>query len=79
MTLTQDVRALKTDVHKVSSSHQTLEPFLDAEKLAEILGVDVVYIYSLARAGRVPSLKIGKYRRFSPRDIRSWLERKSRG
>jgi excisionase family DNA binding protein len=76
LTLVQDVRALKADVQRLSDNQQSLEPFWDADQVAKILGVDVAYVYSQARSRKIPSVKLGKYRRFSPDQIRKWLDRK---
>jgi excisionase family DNA binding protein len=40
------------------------------------LGVETAYLYSLARNGKIPSFKLGKYRRFSPDHLKGWLNRK---
>jgi excisionase family DNA binding protein len=55
----------------------TLESLLDAEQVAQILGVDTAYVYSRARAKKIPSVKLGKYRKFSPSQIKKWLDRKN--
>ena len=72
----QDVRSVKTELLKESSKVQALEPLLDAEALAKILGVDTAYVYSQARARQIPSVRLGKYRRFTPNSIKKWLDRK---
>jgi excisionase family DNA binding protein len=79
LTLVQRVRAVRTDLNKALESGHKLEPFLDTDAVAKLLDVDTAYIYSLARAGKIPSFKLGKYRRFSPLHIRKWLERKATG
>ena len=77
LTLVQEVRALKAEVGRVSRNQQTLEPLLDAEQVAKILGVDTAYVYSQARSRKLPSIKLGKYRRFSPVQLQKWLDRKA--
>ena len=54
-----------------------LEPLLDAEDVAKILGVDTAYVYSLARDRKIPSVKLGKYRKFSSSQVKKWLDRKN--
>ncbi len=56
----------------------TLEPLLDADRVAEILGVEVAYVHAQARAGKLPSIKVGKYRKFSPAQLKKWLDRQAR-
>ena len=46
----QDIRSIKAAIQSQSNGNPTLEPLLEAEELAEILRVDVPYIYSQARA-----------------------------
>ncbi|MFQ5917819.1 MAG: helix-turn-helix domain-containing protein [Candidatus Binatia bacterium] len=55
----------------------TLEPLLDAGEVAQILEVDTAYVYSQARAKKIPSVRLGKYRKFSPPQIKKWLDRKN--
>jgi excisionase family DNA binding protein len=50
---------------------------LEAEDVARILGVEIAYVYSQARAHKIPSVKIGKYRKFSPTALKKWLDRKN--
>ncbi len=42
----------------------TPEPFVDIEAAAKFLGVKVSYLYEECRLGRIPSYKLGKFRRF---------------
>ncbi len=73
----QEVRSIKGEIQKQGNGSPTLEPLLDVEELAKILGLDVDYIYRQAQAGKIPSRKIGKYRKFQPSKIQSWLEKKN--
>ena len=73
----QEVRSIKAELQKNSKVSPSIESLLDAEKVAEILGVDKAYIYTQARSGKMPSIKLGKYRRFSPSKIKKWLDRKN--
>ena len=73
----QEIRSIKAAIQSHSNGNHTLEPLLEPEELAKILHVDVPYIYSLARAKKIPSLKLGKYRKFSPSQIKKWLDRKN--
>jgi excisionase family DNA binding protein len=73
----QDIRSIKTEIQKQTGTNPKLEPLLEAEEVAKLLGVDVGYVYSQARAKKIPSVKIGKYRKFSPSQLKKWLDRKN--
>ena len=73
----QEVRSIKAEIQKQVNGNPSLEPLLDVEELAKILGLDVDYIYRQAQTGKIPSKKIGKYRKFQPSKIQSWLEKKN--
>jgi excisionase family DNA binding protein len=73
----QEVRSIKAEIEKQANECATLEPLLEAEEVAKILGVDVGYIYSQARSKKIPSLKLGKYRKFCPSQLKKWLDRKN--
>ncbi len=77
ISLLQEIRCVKAEIQEKANANHTLEPLLEAEELAKILRVDVPYIYSQARAKKIPSLKLGKYRKFSPSQIKKWLDRKN--
>jgi excisionase family DNA binding protein len=74
----QELRAVKAEIQKQTNG-ATLEPLLEPEQVAGILGVDVRHVYAQARSGKIPSVMIGKYRRFSQTQLQKWLERKSNG
>lgn len=73
----QEIRSLRTEVQKATSANPALEPLLDSEQVAKILGVDPGYVYSQARAKKIPSVRFGKYRRFCPAQLKKWIERKN--
>lgn len=73
----QEVRSIKAEIQKQGNGNPTLEPLLEAEEVAKILGVDTGYVYSQARARKIPSIKMGKYRKFSPSQLKKWLDRKN--
>ena len=52
------------------------EPFVDIEKAAEFLSVPVSWLYEQCRLGKVPSRKIGKYRRFRLSELDAWVNTK---
>jgi len=56
----------------------TLSPGLDcrlltAEEVAERMQVTVAWVHEMARREEMPSLKLGKFRRFSSEAIEEWL------
>lgn len=50
-----------------------MEPLLSARELADILGVNLNYVYEQAADGRLPSYKIGGNRRFRASEVEEWL------
>jgi excisionase family DNA binding protein len=71
----QEIRAVKTDIGQHTTTGPILEALLEAEDVAKLLGVDVGYVYSQAAGGKIPSIKLGKYRKFSPSQLKKWLDR----
>ena len=55
------------------------EPLLDAPQVAEILGMRVDFIYSLARRGEIPHLRLGRSLRFRRESIDTWLRDQEQG
>jgi len=53
------------------------QPLLTAEQVAGLLGIprSSVYDYARRRHEPMPSLQIGRHRRFVQEDIESWLRR----
>jgi excisionase family DNA binding protein len=48
---------------------------LTAEQLAKILSVSKVTVFKQAKAGRIPSFRIGSCVRFDPRAVANWLRK----
>ena len=48
----------------------------DTRKTAEFLGLQPDTVRIMARLQRIPALKLGHRWRFSPKEIRAWLETK---
>ena len=46
---------------------------LRAAELAELLSVSRITIFKLAKAGRIPSFRVGCCVRFDPRAVAKWL------
>lgn len=50
------------------------QELMDSRQAAEFLGFSVEHTRVLARAGRVPAVKLGQEWRFSRRQLLEWLE-----
>lgn len=65
------------NVHQPSGDEslrrKSSEPLLSVEQLAFELSVARSWVYAKAEAGQIPSLKLGKYRRFRRIDVDAWL------
>jgi excisionase family DNA binding protein len=46
---------------------------MTANELAEILNVSPITIYKQAKAGLIPSFRVGTAVRFSPREVADWI------
>ena len=51
----------------------TMDKLLTAEELAERLRVKTEWVWAQARAGRIPHVRLGRYRRFRESAIEAWL------
>lgn len=58
---------------------QVLEELIGPAEAAKLLSVPVSWVYSASEAGRIPSFRIGKYRRFRPSELRAWLDEQRNG
>jgi excisionase family DNA binding protein len=52
---------------------------LDADTVAEILGMGRDWVYAEARADRIPHIKLGRYTRFRREAIEDWIRERERG
>jgi len=50
-----------------------MEQMVDVKRLEEVYGTPRSWWYSAAEDNRVPSYKVGKYRRFRLSEIEAWL------
>jgi excisionase family DNA binding protein len=46
---------------------------LRAAEVAELLSVSRITVFKLAKAGRIPSFRVGTCVRFDPRAVAKWL------
>jgi excisionase family DNA binding protein len=47
---------------------------LTADELAVLLGVPRTWVYEQSRAGRIPTVTLGRYRRYRREAIEAWLQ-----
>ena len=52
------------------------EPYVSIEDAARFLAVPLSWLYDAASRGKVPSRKIGKYRRFRLSELDAWVNAK---
>ena len=50
-----------------------MDRLLTAEEIAERLGVKTQWVWAQARAGHIPHVRLGRYRRFRESAIEEWL------
>ena len=51
---------------------------LTAEDVAEMLGVPKTWIYEQSRKGLIPTVELGRYRRFRREAIEEWIAEQER-
>jgi excisionase family DNA binding protein len=54
---------------------ERIEGAMTAEELAKVLGVSKITIFKQAKAGRIPSFRIGTCVRFDPKAVANWLRK----
>jgi excisionase family DNA binding protein len=47
---------------------------LTASEVAEMLGVQTSWVYAASRRGELPTVKLGRYRRYRREAIERWIE-----
>jgi excisionase family DNA binding protein len=50
------------------------ERLLDAQEVAELLNVPVSWVRESTRSGALPSIALGRYRRYDRQAVLDWLE-----
>jgi excisionase family DNA binding protein len=50
-----------------------MDRLLTADELAERLGMKTDWVWAQARAGRIPHVRLGRYRRFRESAVEAWL------
>lgn len=52
---------------------------LTAEEVARKLGVPKTWVYAQSRQGRIPTITLGRYRRYRAEAIESWVRQLEAG
>jgi excisionase family DNA binding protein len=55
-----------------------MDKLVDVNEVSELLGAKIPTIYGWVSKGLIPNYKIGRLVRFSPKEVRKWLERRHR-
>ena len=55
------------------------ERLLDAAEVAALLGVPKSWVYAETRAGRLPHVTVGRYRRYRRDALSAWIAEHERG
>jgi excisionase family DNA binding protein len=50
-----------------------LDRLLTADEIAERLGMKTEWVWAQARAGQIPHVRLGRYRRFRESAVEAWL------
>ena len=50
-----------------------MERVLTADEVAERLGMKTEWVWAQARAGQIPHVRLGRYRRFRESAVEAWL------
>ena len=61
----------REQAHYIANGRREL---LTAEEVAELLGMSVDWIWAQTRAGNIPSISLGRYRRYRRQAIEEWLQ-----
>jgi excisionase family DNA binding protein len=56
-----------------------MSKLLDAAEVAALLNVPVSWVRQETRAGRMPHLELGRYKRYSEQAVLDWLETQRAG
>jgi len=54
------------------------DALMTVEEVAKYLKVEESTVYTWAREGKIPAMKIGRFWRFEKEDMDKWLEEKKR-
>jgi len=75
---TAEIRALAAELAPLIAV-PACPPLVDARRAAELLDVPASWLLAEARANRVPHVRLGRYVRFDPADLRAWAGQHAAG
>lgn len=78
-THSMDIDALAAAVVDRLSSLPFAADLVDAEQAGSLLGVPSSWVRAEARADRIPHVRLGRYVRFDPVELRVWWQERRRG
>jgi len=52
----------------------TVPRLMNAEQVADLLGMDVEWVWKMSRRGQIPTITLGRSRRYRREAILRWLE-----
>ena len=55
------------------------EELWTAHDVATYLGMNVEWVYAQSRAGEIPTVNLGRYKRYRRASIEQWVKDKERG
>jgi excisionase family DNA binding protein len=61
------------DAETIGVGERAPSRLLTAHQVAELLGVPQSWVYEQSRAGRIPTVTLGRYRRYRREAIEAWL------
>jgi excisionase family DNA binding protein len=64
---------------RVGAKVSNVDRLLDAEEVAELLHLPVSWVREATRAGRLPCVPLGRYRRYRREEIDAWVEQQANG
>jgi excisionase family DNA binding protein len=56
-----------------------MHELLTANEVASMLGVTPAWVYEQSRQGRIPTVTLGRYRRYRRESIEEWVRRMETG
>jgi excisionase family DNA binding protein len=60
--------------HENGDRPQPRQKLLTADDVADLLGVTAGWVYEQSRAGRIPTVTLGRYRRYRLESVLAWVE-----
>jgi excisionase family DNA binding protein len=62
-----------------TDSEKTKRSLMTAREVADLLGVTTSWVYEQSRMGRIPTVTLGRYRRYRLQAIEAWIEEIEQG